>query len=262
MTTGNDLAKRECLDFLRSENEHQVMFVFGPQFVGKKTFLSETIKEMSEVDVLFVYPGVEGARDVRDFLNTTPTELDNRIVVIFDANQMQLTSQDAYLKVLEEPPDYSKIIFICDSGDNLSDAIKSRVRLESRWIPLSDTEFSEWSTDKDNEALLSHSEKLPGVYMTLNGKDGISEFIKHVMKIDADTGSVFEVTTPKFLKEANGLDDRHALSIIAKSISRSVSNIKTELLSMSSDFHDNISVNAELIWMKFLVSVHKKTLSL
>jgi len=82
-------------------------------------------------DCLVVYPEggqirIEEIRSVDNALSLKPFEGKKKIVIINDAETMNVFASNAFLKTLEEPPKDSLIILISSKPDNLSDTIRSR----------------------------------------------------------------------------------------------------------------------------------------
>jgi len=69
---------------------------------------------------------IEEIRPVDNRLSLKPFEGKNKIVIIDDADTMNVFASNAFLKTLEEPPKDSLIILVSSKPDNLSDTIRSR----------------------------------------------------------------------------------------------------------------------------------------
>jgi DNA polymerase-3 subunit delta' len=69
---------------------------------------------------------IEEIRPVTQRLSLKPFEGKKKIVVINDAETMNIYASNAFLKTLEEPPQDSLIILVSSKPDNLSDTIRSR----------------------------------------------------------------------------------------------------------------------------------------
>ncbi len=72
---------------------------------------------------------VDAIRKVNPFMRLTASEGGWRIVVIDDADKMGRSSQNAILKILEEPPEKSLIILVCHNIGNIISTIRSRCRI-------------------------------------------------------------------------------------------------------------------------------------
>ncbi len=76
---------------------------------------------------------------IREFLidkvSTRPTLSQRRVFVISEAERLNASSQNAMLKVLEEPPKYCTIILLCTRMERLLPTTKSRCRI-IRFSPI------------------------------------------------------------------------------------------------------------------------------
>lgn len=74
---------------------------------------------------------------IREFLTSQaairPSQSKRKVFIVDEAEKLNTSSQNALLKVLEEPPGYCFIILICTRLDKLLDTIKSRCQI----IPFS-----------------------------------------------------------------------------------------------------------------------------
>jgi DNA polymerase-3 subunit delta' len=69
---------------------------------------------------------VATVREISSAVAYRPTESRWRIVIVDDAETMQETAQEAFLKTLEEPPAYAVIILIASDAERLLDTVRSR----------------------------------------------------------------------------------------------------------------------------------------
>ena len=101
-------------------------------------------------DVIYVAPDpdakvptikVDQIRGVAATAYILPSEAEKKVYVLRQADTMNLNAQNAFLKLLEEPPDYWLFILVADDREKLLPTIRSRV-MELRFDPLSmeDTE--------------------------------------------------------------------------------------------------------------------------
>jgi DNA polymerase III subunit delta' len=63
---------------------------------------------------------------IDDALSFKPFEADKKIVIVDDAETMNISAANAFLKTLEEPPEDSIIILVSSRPDRLPDTIRSR----------------------------------------------------------------------------------------------------------------------------------------
>lgn len=69
---------------------------------------------------------VDLIREIKDGLYIAPNELEKRVYIIEHAETMNLNAQNAFLKMLEEPPYYAVFLLLCSNTDDLLDTVKSR----------------------------------------------------------------------------------------------------------------------------------------
>jgi DNA polymerase-3 subunit delta' len=76
---------------------------------------------------------------IREFLidkvSTRPTLSQRKVYIVSEAERLNASSQNAMLKVLEEPPDYCTIILLCTRMERLLPTTKSRCRI-IRFSPI------------------------------------------------------------------------------------------------------------------------------
>lgn len=82
-------------------------------------------------DFLEIRPGdgdikVEQMRDVIEKLPFRPFEAARRVIIIDDAQRLRDEAANAFLKVLEEPPDYVTFVLVTNDWDSLLPTIRSR----------------------------------------------------------------------------------------------------------------------------------------
>lgn len=70
---------------------------------------------------------VEGIRDICNDVYIKPNEARTKVYIIPNADKMQVQAQNAFLKVLEEPPQNVLFILCCTSSQQLLQTIRSRV---------------------------------------------------------------------------------------------------------------------------------------
>lgn len=71
---------------------------------------------------------VDQIREIRLDAFVIPCELDFKMYIISEADKMTIAAQNAFLKILEEPPEYVYFILICESSATLLPTIKSRTQ--------------------------------------------------------------------------------------------------------------------------------------
>lgn len=84
---------------------------------------------------------VEEIRSIEEALSFKPFEGKRKVVIIDEAEKMNQSASNAFLKTMEEPPSDSIIIMISSSPDSLPPTIRSRCcRIDFRPIPERDVE--------------------------------------------------------------------------------------------------------------------------
>ncbi len=84
-------------------------------------------------DVLFIRKDPEKKeftinliREIKDSIYIAPNELEKRVYIIENAETMNINAQNAFLKILEEPPPYVVFLLLCADTESLLETIKSR----------------------------------------------------------------------------------------------------------------------------------------
>jgi DNA polymerase-3 subunit delta' len=95
----------------------------------------------SHPDVLIISPEdrqikIDEIRSIDDALSFRPFEGSKKVVIIDDADTMNIAAANAFLKTLEEPPQDSVIILISSQPDRLPATIRSRCS-RINFVPLS-----------------------------------------------------------------------------------------------------------------------------
>ncbi len=83
--------------------------------------------------------GIDAVRDIRGNLYNAPLEAHRRVVIVHEADSMQIAAQNAFLKTLEEPMERLRTLFLLVSSrpDALLPTIRSRCqRIAFGAIPL------------------------------------------------------------------------------------------------------------------------------
>jgi len=70
---------------------------------------------------------VDDIRGIRSDSFVFPNDGDKKVYIINDADKMQAPSQNAFLKILEEPPSFTTFILLCTNSDSLLTTVLSRV---------------------------------------------------------------------------------------------------------------------------------------
>ncbi len=162
---GNEKVLEFIENSIKNNNLSHSLLVTGEEGMGKKTFARFLTKAICcEKGVFFEececsschkieqgnhpdikWYGVEedtkkvkidDIRDLNHWISLKPFESKTKVFIINNANAMTLESQNALLKTLEEPPDFSQIILLSSQKNVLLDTIRSR-SIEVQLNPLS-----------------------------------------------------------------------------------------------------------------------------
>jgi DNA polymerase-3 subunit delta' len=79
---------------------------------------------------------IEAVRKLEELLFLSPYEGKKKVVIMDDADAMNINAANAFLKTLEEPPQDSLILLLSSNPDGLPDTIRSRCT-QVRFYPLS-----------------------------------------------------------------------------------------------------------------------------
>ena len=148
-----ELIERLRRDAVASRTPHAIIFE-GAKGSGKKTLAKylalllacehspnvcgecascRKILSDNSPDVITVAPadgrvqiGVDTIRFIRSDVYVKPNDNNYKVYIIESADKMTHEAQNAFLKVLEEPPEYAVFIMLCESSDALLITVKSR----------------------------------------------------------------------------------------------------------------------------------------
>ncbi len=109
--------------------------------------------------------GIDVIRDMIRDVYVRPFEAENKVYIITDGSALTVESQNAMLKILEEPPEYAVFIIITASASVLLPTILSRA-VKLRFMPLNEDKMREYirknyPDEQNTEFLVRFSEGLP-----------------------------------------------------------------------------------------------------
>lgn len=86
----------------------------------------------------YEYP-IEAIRKIEEFIYLKTFEGDKKVLIVDDADAMNISAANAFLKTLEEPPSDSLIILVTSEAGSLPDTIRSRcTNVVFRPLPLAE----------------------------------------------------------------------------------------------------------------------------
>ena len=181
---------------------------------------------------------IQQIRDLKEFFSLSQAQNNWRIAIIDAAEDMNESSTNALLKVLEEPPEKSIIILISHNYSSLKSTIKSRCQ-KIHFKPLENSEIFnllEGHTEDSEERnlIVSLSEGLPAMALQL-ANSNYSKTYKQLIEIFSNLPKPIEtmifdfITSHKFeSEEESGLELPDLLLILVKRLA--VSNLIEEEL--------------------------------
>jgi len=128
---------------------------------------------------------VEQIRELTNDVYMRPRIYDKKIYIIKDADKMNLSSQNAFLKIFEEPPQYAVFILIVSQLSLILPTIRSR-GVEIRFSDLKSSEIKEIYYK-------SYNKELPDNIAEISGGS-----VENALRIMENTG--FSETREKILK--------------------------------------------------------------
>ncbi len=152
---GFDEAKSALLSSYRQQKLHHAILLHGKKGIGKASFAREFAEEIlsnksaAHPDLLLIEKeaekreiGVDKIRAIADFANQTSAISPNKFIIIDSACELNKSSANALLKILEEPRPNNFLILISHNLNRVLPTIRSRCHLVK--IPdLSNADFCE-----------------------------------------------------------------------------------------------------------------------
>jgi DNA polymerase III gamma/tau subunit len=144
---GNTALKQALSSKMKSDNKPHVYLFTGQKGCGKTTLariVSNALKcheaEFSEVDASDESGGVSAVRALKRLINYEPMVGDVRVWFIDECHKLTKAAQEAFLKMLEEPPKHAYFILATTDPQKLLPTFKDRcVTFEVK--PLTDDEM-------------------------------------------------------------------------------------------------------------------------
>ncbi len=108
----------------------------------------------SHPDIIYVNPekdratiGVDPIRDMITESLVKPFYKQHKVFIINEGDILTAQAQNAFLKIIEEPPQYAVFIFVCSNSEILLETVRSRA-VTITFTPLSDSDIRKYITSK------------------------------------------------------------------------------------------------------------------
>lgn len=197
--------------------------------------LFEREKDKKEFSVKIVRDNIKSEAFIK------PNEADGRVFVIKDAETMNTSAQNAFLKILEEPPKGVRFILCCDNAASMLETIRSRATVYSL--------LSENKSDEKDEHIWSLAVELAELLVSSNEYAFMSKsmvFSKDKEMLNSVLGKM-QILFRDALAVKNGADiisgEKDCAFKLASSLS--VNNI-LNLIGKTNELSELINKNANL----------------
>lgn len=256
MIYGNSQAQSDFRTWFQSH--HSTIALIGPQHLGKTSFVREFLeREVPEGDFMFMESGVDGVRSAREFLHTRALHNEYRILVVNDADVLLDSSQDALLKLTEEPPEGVRVILVTHDIGRIKPALRSRIRILNQWSPLSITEMRSMISGlvlPEHEESLDISRGFPGIYVNIAASESFFDLFNVVFK-SLETGTeLFMVPIPEIIKKmetGSNITRDCVIHILRQAVCRTHYHARSvHVLNFCSLLQTSTSLNAEIHWAR------------
>jgi DNA polymerase-3 subunit delta' len=215
---GHEPAETTLLEALRSGRMHHAWLITGPDGVGKATLAYRFARRLlagqvdgnslaldpshpvfrrvaagSHADLLTVERGyddkrkrmrtqiaVDDVRRIGNFMSLTAAEGGWRVAIVDGAEELNLASANALLKVLEEPPARAVLLLVCSAPGRLLPTIRSRCRrlrlqpLETDIVERLLQSYLPDMADDERGRLATLAEGSPGRALLLAEEEGVA----------------------------------------------------------------------------------------
>ena len=123
----------ETLEKMLDKNEITHSYLFsGSRGTGKTSVARIFAKELgcADIDIFEIdaasHTSVENIRDLNESVNTLPVDSDYKIYILDEAHMLSKSAFNAFLKTLEEPPEYAIFILATTEVEKIPDTVVSR----------------------------------------------------------------------------------------------------------------------------------------
>ena len=163
----------------KSITSHDLLSNFAASSNSKKVYICK--REFDEATNKYKSAiSIDQIRKMKEFFSLSQTEYNWRIAIIDAADEMNESSSNAILKLLEEPPNKSIIILISHNYYSLKSTIISRCQ-KITLKPLSEKEMGEFLSKEVNNQeeinlITSLSEGIPSLALSLTNEETLNTY--------------------------------------------------------------------------------------
>ena len=140
---GHDIIKSQIENSIKMGRLSHASIFVGEDGIGKSLFAEELavkilgkdeIKQYVDIIKLKLFKnkksiGIEEIKYIIEEINKKPYEGDKKVVILYNSDKLTEAAQNALLKTIEEPPQGSFIILLCEKLDGILDTVKSRCQI-------------------------------------------------------------------------------------------------------------------------------------
>lgn len=187
--------------------------------ISKQLLKSEKKDIQTHLDFFSIRPinkmrqiNAESIRELIRQIQHTPCQANRKIAVIYEADRMNVTAANAFLKTLEEPPHNTTIFLLTSRPYSLLDTIRSRCfnfSLPRKLEEINDLQWQEWKTSYSQwmETVQKHPDSKKAIEKVILG---IYSMIVHFEQILERLGNNEWEKNKKILSE--GLTEEEELA--------------------------------------------------
>lgn len=154
------------------------------------------IQKQTAVD-LFVYPKNSSilVNDIENIIETCfvlPNEFNYKIYILNEFDKANISSQNKFLKTLEEPPEHVIFILTTSNLDKILDTVKSRCEIIN--LPkIEESEFETIFSKEINKNVLENSHHEIGQFLKLSKYDNFSSIFNFCLNLSENLNNSKQV---------------------------------------------------------------------
>jgi DNA polymerase-3 subunit delta' len=133
--------------------------------------------------------GIETIRSLKESASLAANELDIKVFIIEDADTMTTQAQNAFLKLLEEPPRDTYMLLLCGSSQGLLPTVLSRAPLIRMQI-FSDDELDRYLSANDKKAAELSKKDADAYYFAIRSAAGCIGAAKKRLSPRSSSGDI------------------------------------------------------------------------